>query len=160
VDWGTGWGRLPSHIWCFVVIKNIPGGKKSLHYGGITLKKGTYAVVETSELEENEQELGKSDLMVPIRKDIDLNEDGSVAVRRFYLADTEAFSDPCCTIPDIGGPPNRYFVVKPRNQWATEFVRWVRDEHHLDSMDVLEDVDEDDEVMDTLEEDRPNRPHK
>jgi hypothetical protein len=160
VDWGTGWGRLPSHIWCFVVIKNIPGGKKSLHYGGITLKKGTYAVVETSELEENEQELGRSDLMVPIRKDIDLNEDGSVAVRRFYLADTEAFSDPCCTIPDIGGPPNRYFVVKPRNQWATEFVRWVRDEHHLDSMDVLEDVDEDDEVMDTLEEDRPNRPHK
>jgi hypothetical protein len=156
VDWGAGWGRLPSHIWCFLVIKKVPG-KKSLQYGGITLKEGTYAVVETSELEENEQELGKSDLMVPIRKDIDLNEDGSVAGRRFYLADTEAFADPCCTVPDIGGPPNRYFVVKPRNQWPKEFVRWVRDEHHLDSMDILDEVEEDDRVMEHLEEDRPTR---
>ena len=95
--------------------------------------------------------------MVPIRKDIDLNEDGSVAGRRFYLADTEAFADPCCTVPDIGGPPNRYFVVKPRNQWPKEFVRWVRDEHHLDSMDILDEVEEDDRVMEHLEEDRPTR---
>ena len=156
VDWGAGWGRLPSHIWCFVVINSMPG-KKSIQYGGITLKKGTYAVVETSELEENEEELGKSDLMVPIRKDIDLNEDGSVARRRFYLADTEAFSHPCCTVPDIGGSPNRYFVVKPRNQWAKEFVRWIRDEHHLDSMDILDEVEEDEQVMAQLEEDRPAR---
>jgi hypothetical protein len=99
--------------------------------------------VETSELEENDQESGKSDLMVPIRKDIDLNDDGSVAGRRFYLADTEAFADPCCTAPDIRGPPNWYFVVKPRNQWAKEFVCWVRDEHHLDSMDILNEVEED-----------------
>ena len=113
--------------------------------------------METSELEENEQELGKSDLMVPIRKDIDLNEDGSVAGRRFYLADTEAIADPYCTVPDIGGPPNRYFVVKPRNQWPKEFVRWVRDEHYLDSMDILDEVEEDDRVMEHLEEDRPTR---
>ena len=92
---------------------------------------------------------------MPIRKDIDLNEDGSVQRRRFYLADTEAFSDPCCTIPDIGGPPNRYFVVKPRNEWAGEFIRWIRDEHSLDTMDELDEVEEDDRIMAQLEEDRP-----
>ena len=159
VDWGAGWGRLPCHIWCFVVINEEPG-RRRLKYGGIALEAGTYAVVETTELEENQVELGKSDLMMPIRKDIDLNEDGSVARRRFYLADTEAFLDPCCTIPDIGGPPNRYFVVKPRNQWANDFIRWVRDEHHLDAMDELDEVEEDEGIMTQLEEDRPaNEPN-
>jgi hypothetical protein len=78
VDWGAGWGHLPCHIWCFVVI-NEKAGKQRLRYGGITLAAGTHAVVETMELEENKIELGKSDLMMPICKDIDLNEDGSVA---------------------------------------------------------------------------------
>jgi hypothetical protein len=159
VDWGAGWGRLPCHIWCFVVI-NEKAGKGRLKYGGITLSAGTYAVVETTELEENEMELGKSDLMMPVCKDIDLDEDGLVAKRRFYLADTEAFVDPCCTIPDIGGPPNRYFVVKPRNQWADEFIRWIRDEHHLDEMDELDEVEEDEGIMAHLEEDRPGNEHK
>ena len=53
VDWGSGWGRLPCHIWCFVVINEKPG-KRRLKYGGITLEPGTYAVVETTELEEND----------------------------------------------------------------------------------------------------------
>ena len=142
-----------------MVINEEPG-RRRLKYGGIALEAGTYAVVETTELEENQVELGKSDLMMPIRKDIDLNEDGSVARRRFYLADTEAFLDPCCTIPDIGGPPNRYFVVKPRNQWANDFIRWVRDEHHLDAMDELDEVEEDEGIMTQLEEDRPaNEPN-
>jgi hypothetical protein len=48
------------------------------------------------------------------------------------------------TVPDIGGPPNRYFVVKPKNLWTTEFVCWVCDKHHLNSMDILDKVEEDD----------------
>ena len=155
VDWGPGWGQLPCHIWCFVVIKDPLAGRKCPKYAGISLSAGTYAVVETTDLEENENELGKSDLMMPILKDIDLNEDGTVARKKFYLADTEAFLDPCCTVPDVGGPTNRYFVVKPRNQWAKEFIRWIQDEHKLDTMDKLDDVEEDDRVMEQLEENRP-----
>jgi hypothetical protein len=78
------------------------------------------------------------------------------------LADTEAFKflDPCCTIPDIRGPPNRYFVVKPRNQWADQFICWIRDEHHLDEMDELDEVEEDEGIMAHLEEDCPRKEHK
>jgi hypothetical protein len=115
-------------------------------------------VVETTELEENEMELGKLDLMMPVRTDIDLDEDGLVAKRPFYLANIEAFVDPCCTIPDIRGPPNHYFVVKPTNQWADEFICWIRDEeHHLDEMDELNEVEEDEGIMAHLEEDHPGK---
>ena len=67
-------------------------------------------------------------------------ETGEMVGRKFYLADVEAFADPCCIIPDIGGKPNRYFVVKPRNQWSSLFVKWIEDEHYLDAMDALDEV--------------------
>ncbi len=138
VDWGRGYGRLPCHIWCFIVIKGCPSSGRKAEYGGVTLEDGTYAVVESTELENQSVEVGKSDLMMPVRKDVTLNEKGDdVLKRHFYLADTEAFSDPCCTIPDIGGPPNRYFVVKPRSQWANIFIQWIQDEHKLDVMDEI-----------------------
>ena len=120
------------------------------------MKDGTYAVVETTNLETEDDEVGRSDLMMPVNKDVDM-EDGEVVGRNFYLADVEAFSDPCCTIPDIGGPENRYFVVKPRNQWSEIFIRWIEDEHYLDAMDALDEVEEDDQKMDILEEDRPRK---
>ena len=75
--------------------------------------------------------------------------------RTFYLADKEAFVGPCCVIPDIGGPSNRYFVVKPRNEWAAEFIHWIEDPHNLDEMDPLNSVKEEDAVMKGLEEERP-----
>ena len=155
VDWGPGYGKLPSHIWCFVVIEGCPTGRNRPEYGGIALKNGTYAVVETTQLESSDEEVGKSDLMMPVYKDIGMKT-GEVVEREFYLADVEAFADPCCMVPDIGGPENRYFVVKPRNLWSTLFTKWVEDEHYLDEMDLLDKVEEDDQIMGVLEEDRPN----
>ena len=102
--------------------------------------KGTYAVVETALLEQDETEVGRSDLMMPICKEIELDGEHSVVKRTFFLADTEAFADPCCVVPDIGGPSNRYFVVKPRNEWSNLFIRWVQDEHKLDQMDPLQAI--------------------
>ena len=158
VDWGRGFGRLPSHIWCFVTLRGMPSGRNTIHHGGIGLKDGVFAVVETAALEENEELIGQSDLLTPILKDVQLDEDEIVKERMFYLADTEAFSDPCCVIPDIGGPTNRYFVVKPRNQWAKEFIKWVQDEHHLDEMDELQPLEE--EKSDTADEDGPTEAKK
>ena len=110
--------------------------------GGDSDVDGVFAVVETANLEQDEAEIGRSDLMTPVRKEVELDGDGYVQQRTFYLADTEAFEDPCCVVPDIGGPSNRYFVVKPRNQWAQEFIKWVEDPHRLDEMDPLDEEEE------------------
>lgn len=139
IDWGTGFGRVVSHIWCFVRLEGMPTGRNHLAYGGIRLKDGVFAVVETAEEEDSPIQ---SDLMTPVLKQVELDDQGTMVDRTFYLADTEAFLDPACVIPDLGGPPNRYFVVKPRNQWAAEFVKWVQDEHSLDTMDIIFDSEE------------------
>lgn len=138
IDWGPGYGRLPSHIWCFVKLENIPTGRGSLEYGGIRLKNGVFAVVEGSTMQDS---VIRSELFSPITKDVELQEDGYVSNRTFYLADTEAFLDPACVIPNLGGKSNEYFVVKPRNQWADCFVKWVQEEHILDKMDQIPETE-------------------
>jgi hypothetical protein len=144
VNWGEE-GRLPCHIWCFVVLEGLPNRRNAPEFGGIKLNRdGVYAVVETSQVEMNEEEVGRSSILIPIRKMVGLDSDGTVLKRHFFLADTSAFVAPCSVVPDIGGPSNRYFVVKSRTEWPVDFVHWVRDPHGLDEMDVL---DKDDQVV-------------
>ena len=157
VDWGAPYGEMPCHIWCFVVLQGMPTGRNRLRYGDIGLADGVYAVVENSTVEKLDEdgydECGvKSEMMEAIRKDIELDADGCPVKRTFYLADTEAFVDPCCVIPDIGGPNNRYFVVQPRNSWAELFLKWVDAPHTLDQMDPLDEVDVDEKVIAKLDE--------
>ena len=52
--------------------------------------------------------MARSTIMTPFMKEVDLDEDGTVLKRHFYLANTEAFDAPCCHVPDIGGDPNGY----------------------------------------------------
>ena len=137
VNWGAAEGKLPCHIWCFVVLKNMPTGRFAINHGGIKVKNGIYAVVEASALDRAPGEIERSDLMMPFLKEVEICAAGKVKKRTFYLADTEAFVGPCCAVPDIGGPINRYFVVKPRNEWADAFLKWVKDEHNIDKMDVF-----------------------
>lgn len=142
-DWAWvnfgGDGKFPCHICCFVKLDGLPGGRKAPHYGGIQLKEnGVYAVVESAELEEDEDELGRSSILTPILKTVDLHPDGTIQKRHYYLADTSAFVGPCCAIGDVGGPANRYFLVKPRDTWSKDFVRWLRDPHGLDELDKLD----------------------
>ena len=99
---------------------------------------GVFAVVESSEIMVDDAEVTKSDLLMPISKEIEISADKSVGKRTFYLADTEAFEGPCCAIPDIGGPPNKYFVVMPRNEWKDIFIWWVEDPHSLDEMEDMD----------------------
>ena len=42
-------------------------------------------------------------------------------------------------VPDIGGPPNRYFYVKARPEWAKEFIVWVNRPHKEDEMSAEEE---------------------
>ena len=49
IDWGRGWGTLPSHIWCFVDLSSFKSGSKSVEYGGVRLENNVYAVVEVGQ---------------------------------------------------------------------------------------------------------------
>ena len=157
VDYGKGCGPTACHIWCFVVLENMPIGRDTLQHGGIALKNGTCAIVETAVLEpKNDSNTGfDSDILTPIYKgELEIKEDGTVGQRTFYLADTEAIMEPCCAIPDIGGPCNKYFIVQGRNYWSEKFLNWVKDPHDWDQMDGLDSVKEEDAVMADLEKER------
>jgi hypothetical protein len=135
VDWGQE-GHLPCQIWCFLVLKGLPQGRNTIDYGGCKLTDGTYAVVETGKLERNEDDT-RSEILQAFVKEVGLDKDGRVTDRNFYLAETDAFVGPCAVIPDLGGPPNRYFVVEPREQWVDMFVSWLKMPHNQDVMEPL-----------------------
>ena len=138
VDWGSEFGRLPCHIHCFVRIDGLPPRLK-VDCGGVWLKDGVFAVVEATSMVQDQNEIAKSDLFVPLVKEVQhINKDGEVDGRKFYLADTEAFVRACAVIPDIGGPPNSYFMVKRRPEWHKEFISWIERPH-------LEDDDQEEE---------------
>ena len=139
LDWGRGYGTLPVHIWAFIELNGIPENSR-IEHGGIYLADGTDAVVESSTISEDEDQLKMSDIFLPIIKDIgNTDEEGQVTERVFYLADVEAIVGPCCVIPDIGGAPNHYFQVKARSQWVEDFIAWLEDAHVRDDMGNIED---------------------
>ena len=140
IDWGRGWGTLPSHIWCFVDLTGFKSGSKSVEYGGIRLEKNVYAVVEVGQYVQIGDEALQSDLLVPLHKEVQGIDEIAREVngRKLYLAPTGAFVGPCVVIPDIGGSPNAYFEVKPRRKWANEFVDWLKSSHLDDTMEFSE----------------------
>lgn len=144
VDWGRKEGELPSHIWCFVSLSQMPKGRNKLNYGGIDLVDGVYAVVEVAQYDTDAANIAKSDLFTPLLLEIEgYDEDGDVSGRKFYLANTDAIVGTCCVIPDQGGPKNAYFQVKNRAAWSAEFVTWLKSPHKDDGMEYSdEDSDE------------------
>ena len=143
VDWGAD-GKLPSRIWCFVQLSNMPTGTGRIKFGGVTLGNDLYAVVEVAEYDVDPDATTKSDLFVPLLLEMGEKNDDGQQLRKFYLASTEAFVGPCCVVPDIGGAINAYFQVKRRSEWAKEFIRWLEAPHQED---VTEFSDEEQEGM-------------
>ena len=143
LDWGRGHGHLPAEIWCFVDFSNL-SDTVSVKYGDVTVTKGVYAVVESSEYvfedKDGAQVKVGSDLFRVIRKEIDrVLEDDTIA-RKFYLAEVEAFVDPICVIPDIGCEDRiSYFEVLPRDQWSDEFIKWLEAPKRAEMDEMKED---------------------
>ena len=151
IDWGTQ-GKLPGHIWCFVDLEGLEVGGQRINHGGVRVEAGVYAVVETSYLDPDDDDVGRSDLLTPIRKEVDLDDDGTVGQRHFYLANTTAFLRPCSVIPDIGcESKNKYFAVTPRTEWPAEFLKWVREPHRNDEMDDMEPQEQQEELVEEEE---------
>ena len=120
----------------------MPTGRNAIKYGGCNVKDGTYAVVETGKLESSKLESNRSEILQPFAKEVGLDEAGKVTRRYFFLADTDAILGPCAVVPDIGGPPNRYFVVQPRAKWVDMFIDWLKLPHNQDKMTALGEEEE------------------
>ncbi len=137
-------------MWCFIVIPDMKG--RRVEYGGIRLEQGTFAVVECGKVLKQEEDVVKLDIITPLEKEVVtddagailFDDDGGVLRKIFYLADTDAIVAPCCVVPDIGGPVNRYFVIKPRDQWANFFIPWLRlpldDDMEMSDQETDEDM--------------------
>ena len=108
--------------------------------GGIQLQDGVCAVVECSEYSKEVEEVVQSDLFTPLKLGLAGEiEKGDTPMREYYLANVDAFKGPCSVIPDIGGHPSSYFLVKNRSQWSKEFIVWLNQPHKDDEMEFSDE---------------------
>jgi hypothetical protein len=127
IDWGRGYDKLPSKLWGFIDLSNLPGDKR-MHIGGLNdVQPGVYAVVEYANYVEGAHE---SELFREIETEVGNFRNGYVSKFRFYLAPVEAFLEPAIVIPNIGGKNNSYLWVTHPGDWSGLFVKWLRDTHN------------------------------
>ena len=123
IDWGTE-GKLPNKLWGFVDLSALPDSCR-VTYGGVRLYSGNFAIVENASFLEDEMEVELSEIFVPIEKHLAVSTENTSARLQLYLADVEAIVEPIAVVPDIGGPSNRYFYVKDREEWRKDFEEFL-----------------------------------
>jgi len=75
-------------------LEDLPPGIH-IEYGGIWLKSGVHAIVENASYVEDADEIGPSDIFIPLIKEAaEIDHDGHAAKRKFHLADVEALWSP------------------------------------------------------------------
>jgi hypothetical protein len=109
-------------------------------FKGMNLERSVYAVVESAIFDDNEQSIALSEIFVPITKEMGGLTNNAVSQLKFYLADVEAIVQAIAVIPDIGGPPNAYFLVKDRETWRTDFMAFLERPLDLDA-EISDDED-------------------
>ena len=138
VDWDDD-GVLPNKIWGFVDLTGLPYNS-GVEYGGLVdLQPGLYAIVESATFVEDSAD--DEGIFSPIIKEVGETRHGFVTKLQFYLADCEAFVAPAVVVPDIGGKPNAYFLVKNRAKWREDFMEWLEDD--VGDNELLSDIDSD-----------------
>lgn len=149
VDWAD-YGHLPNKLYGFVDLSFLPQDSR-VNFGGIKrITPGVYAIVESTKYTTIESRFRQSELFRPLEKEVGKMEKGFVTKMKFYLADVEAFLEPACVIPNIGGPKNSYFHLKQRDLWPNDFVEWLED----DDVDYISDDEgADEEEQQTYEPD-------
>ena len=126
VNW-AGEGPSPAHIMGYLILDSIPRNFK-LDIGHVDrINPGTYAFVHATYADANREEQKLSELFVPYFKYIGDTVLGAVAEYDFYLVPVESFKYPLAMVPDIGGPPNRYFRLKERKTWRAGFEYFLND---------------------------------
>jgi len=155
VDWGKD-GKLPNKLWGFVDLRAIPSNLPrhlQLNYGGLSnISPSIYAIVESATLSPEVEGDVKCEIFTRLHTEVGAKTDGFVSELKFYLADVEAFVNPCIVIPNLGGETNSYFWVQNRGDWAESFAGWLRAPHSDDPMDALNDNDETDNEDDETDD--------
>ena len=141
VDWGHD-GILPVKIWGFVDLRDLPPNHTA-NFQNLPLEQSIYAVVENAVFDLDQDELDLSEIFVPITKEVGGLTNNVVSHLKFVLADVDAIVKPIAVIPDIGGQPNAYFMVKDRETWRTDFMLFL--ETPLDFEDDISSDEEDEE---------------
>ena len=152
VDWGRS-GKLPCKIYGFVDLSALPLNNR-VSYGGLpNISPGQYAIVESASYVDDEDQENMSELLTPIEKEVGEITNDQVSQLKLYLAPVEAFLDPLVVIPDMGGEPNAYFVLKSRPKWRESFIKWLEAKHSHDVIDVSDEEDsEEEDVIDVSDE--------
>ena len=135
VDWGEEEGHLPCKIWGFVDLTDILPPNSGILHGQTYLEPEVYAIVESSEYIARRRQYRYSELFTPISKIVGGIVNDRVTHLVFLLVTVDAFVKPIAVIPDLGGPPNRYFVIKERTNWAADFALWLEEPHTHDIID-------------------------
>jgi hypothetical protein len=128
VDWGDD-GKIPAKIWGFADFSKLPQDNGTTYGGLPPIPPGYYAIVESAPHVHNRAEVNRSPIFAPILKDVGKMVQGRVVDLTFYLADVDAFNQPLVVIPNIGGEPNSYLLMKSRCDWCDEFIRFLRRPH-------------------------------
>jgi hypothetical protein len=123
-----------------VVIDSIPGGGNPVIHGAVQVENATYAVVECAYPDQRRSEKIKSDLFLPMNKEVlQMSNEHRDFRRKFYLADVEAIAKPLVVVPNIGGSSGvEYLVVKQRKEWVDLFKQWLESPHRLDEIGLGE----------------------
>ena len=137
-------GQLPNRIYGFLDLRSLPADltrSNRINYGGLTnIKPATCAIVEAT-VEGCEGVTG-SELFDVLTTEVSEFEDGSVTKLKFYLADVDAFKEPCVVVPNVGGPNNSYFWLEPKARWSKLFIQWLRAPHCDDETEDLTALDQ------------------
>ena len=134
-------GNLPCKIYGFVDLRDLPSKNHGLNMQGMPLGNSIYAIVEAAVFDEDEVRKSMSEIFVPITKEVGRITNNAVSQMKFYLADVEAIVSPIAVIPDIGGNPNDYFMIKDRETWRMDFISFLENFGNLDDI-VSSDEDE------------------
>jgi len=109
-------GQLPNQNYGFVDLRVFPGNlvrSNCVNCGGLNnIKPGIYVIVEATIVLSDGVAGGK--LFGVLTTEAGKFEDGAVSKLKFYLADVEAFMEPCVVVPNVGGANNSYFWVEPK----------------------------------------------
>ena len=123
VDWDDE--DVPAKVWGFVDLSKM-SEESGVNYGGVAkLEPAVYAIVEYAEDKEEEEGGNLHNLFTPLVKKVSRIRGGAVTRLSFWLVDVEAFLHPITVVPDIGGKPNEYIMVKTREDWKDDFEEWL-----------------------------------
>jgi hypothetical protein len=137
-------GLLPSQIWGFVNLCDLPSNGYAVDFGGIDrIFPGNYAIIESSKIVKGKRGEVYSEISYLVELEVEKIVDKRVTKLLLYLAHVESFHQPLVVVPDIDGPANRYIVFKERSMWKEDFAKWLARDYEQ-FPDFEDDVDEED----------------